>query len=36
MAAHMVLHLVALRRGMELPPDEAARAMRMAPRAAVV
>jgi len=34
--AHMVLHFVALRRGMELPPDEAAQARRSAPRVTAV
>ena len=31
MGAHMVLHFVAIRRGMELPPDEAAQAKRIRP-----
>jgi hypothetical protein len=36
MAAHMVLHFVALRRGMELPPDESAQALRSVPGVAAV
>lgn len=36
MGAHMILHFVAIRRGMELPPDEATQTKRIAPRVATV
>lgn len=35
LGAHMVLHFVAMRRGMELPPDEAAQAKRTRPSVVV-